>query len=97
MFVAGEVLGLLGPNGAGKSTTINMISGGVAVTAGEVGGSFGAAAEMTLMPLKIKDVIRQASNISAQSGDLWMFMCNLCVLDIYRAEKKVLIYAKHKF
>ncbi|RLV94598.1 hypothetical protein DV515_00013079 [Chloebia gouldiae] len=31
----GEVLGLLGPNGAGKSTTLNMISGGVAVTAGE--------------------------------------------------------------
>ncbi|XP_014807760.1 PREDICTED: ATP-binding cassette sub-family A member 9-like isoform X2 [Calidris pugnax] len=32
----GEILGLLGPNGAGKSTTINMISGDVAVTAGEV-------------------------------------------------------------
>ncbi|XP_066188433.1 ATP-binding cassette sub-family A member 9-like [Sylvia atricapilla] len=32
----GEVLGLLGPNGAGKSTTLKMISGGVAVTAGEV-------------------------------------------------------------
>uniref|UniRef100_A0A8C9NK02 ATP binding cassette subfamily A member 10 n=1 Tax=Serinus canaria TaxID=9135 RepID=A0A8C9NK02_SERCA len=32
----GEVLGLLGPNGAGKSTTLNMISGGVAATAGEV-------------------------------------------------------------
>lgn len=39
MFVPGEVLGLLGPNGAGKSTTLKMISGGVAVTAGEVGGS----------------------------------------------------------
>lgn len=39
IFVPGEVLGLLGPNGAGKSTTLNMISGGVAVTAGEVGGS----------------------------------------------------------
>uniref|UniRef100_A0A8C3V2K4 ABC transporter domain-containing protein n=1 Tax=Catharus ustulatus TaxID=91951 RepID=A0A8C3V2K4_CATUS len=36
MFVPGEVLGLLGPNGAGKSTTLKMISGGVAVTAGEV-------------------------------------------------------------
>nr|XP_009482737.1 PREDICTED: ATP-binding cassette sub-family A member 9-like [Pelecanus crispus] len=32
----GEVLGLLGPNGAGKSTTINMISGDIMVTAGEV-------------------------------------------------------------
>ncbi|XP_068007264.1 ATP-binding cassette sub-family A member 9-like isoform X1 [Melanerpes formicivorus] len=32
----GEVLGLVGPNGAGKSTTINMISGDIAVTAGEV-------------------------------------------------------------
>ncbi|KFW03610.1 ATP-binding cassette sub-family A member 9, partial [Eurypyga helias] len=38
----GEVLGLLGPNGAGKSTTINMISGDITVTAGEVGDSFGA-------------------------------------------------------
>lgn len=34
-------MGLLGPNGAGKSTTINMISGDIAVTAGEVGDSFG--------------------------------------------------------
>ncbi|XP_071620225.1 ATP-binding cassette sub-family A member 9-like isoform X2 [Heliangelus exortis] len=32
----GEVLGLLGPNGAGKSTTINMISGNITLTAGEV-------------------------------------------------------------
>ncbi|KAM6111120.1 LOW QUALITY PROTEIN: ATP-binding cassette sub-family A member 9-like [Pterocles gutturalis] len=32
----GEVLGLLGPSGAGKSTTINLISGDVTVTAGEV-------------------------------------------------------------
>ncbi|XP_009696182.1 PREDICTED: ATP-binding cassette sub-family A member 9-like [Cariama cristata] len=32
----GEVLGLLGPSGAGKSTTINMISGDITVTAGEV-------------------------------------------------------------
>lgn len=40
---------------------------------------------MALMPLKIKDVIRQA--ISLQSGDLWVLMYNLCVLDIYRAEK----------
>ncbi|XP_076209612.1 ATP-binding cassette sub-family A member 9-like isoform X2 [Aptenodytes patagonicus] len=32
----GEVLGLLGPNGAGKSTTINVISGDITVTAGEV-------------------------------------------------------------
>ncbi|KAM9222038.1 ATP-binding cassette sub-family A member 9-like [Leptosomus discolor] len=32
----GEVLGLMGPNGAGKSTTINVISGGTTVTAGEV-------------------------------------------------------------
>ncbi|XP_064006724.1 ABC-type organic anion transporter ABCA8B-like [Pogoniulus pusillus] len=32
----GEILGLLGPNGAGKSTTIKMISGDIAVTAGEV-------------------------------------------------------------
>uniref|UniRef100_A0A8C0EBJ9 ABC transporter domain-containing protein n=1 Tax=Bubo bubo TaxID=30461 RepID=A0A8C0EBJ9_BUBBB len=37
----GEVLGLIGPNGAGKSTTINMISGDITVTAGEVGDSFG--------------------------------------------------------
>lgn len=53
---------------------------------------------MTLMLLKIRNVIRQARNISLQSGGLWMFMRNLCVLDIYRAEKKkALIYAKHKF
>uniref|UniRef100_A0A8B9TZL3 ABC transporter domain-containing protein n=1 Tax=Anas zonorhyncha TaxID=75864 RepID=A0A8B9TZL3_9AVES len=34
----GEVLGLLGPNGSGKSTVMHMISGDMAVTAGEVGG-----------------------------------------------------------
>nr|XP_009677309.1 PREDICTED: ATP-binding cassette sub-family A member 10-like [Struthio camelus australis] len=32
----GEILGLLGPNGAGKSSTINMISGDITLTAGEV-------------------------------------------------------------
>uniref|UniRef100_A0A8C3L739 ABC transporter domain-containing protein n=1 Tax=Chrysolophus pictus TaxID=9089 RepID=A0A8C3L739_CHRPC len=44
----GEVLGLLGPSGAGKSTTIRMISGDVAVTAGEVGGSFGGCRAVVL-------------------------------------------------
>ena len=32
----GEVLGFLGPNGAGKSTTMNMITGYIAPTEGEV-------------------------------------------------------------
>lgn len=32
----GEVYGLLGPNGAGKSTTINMISGLLSPTSGEI-------------------------------------------------------------
>ncbi len=33
---AGEVLGFLGPNGAGKSTTMQVISGNLAPTAGQV-------------------------------------------------------------
>lgn len=32
----GEILGLLGPNGAGKSTTLNIITGYLSSTAGEV-------------------------------------------------------------
>ena len=32
----GEVLGFLGPNGAGKSTTMNIITGYISPTAGEV-------------------------------------------------------------
>jgi len=32
----GEILGLIGPNGAGKSTTFNLISGGLALTSGDV-------------------------------------------------------------
>ena len=33
---SGEILGLIGPNGAGKSTMFNLISGALAVTAGDV-------------------------------------------------------------
>ncbi|HSN32032.1 MAG TPA: branched-chain amino acid ABC transporter ATP-binding protein/permease [Ideonella sp.] len=33
---AGEIVGLIGPNGAGKSTTFNLITGLLALTAGEV-------------------------------------------------------------
>ena len=32
----GEIYGFLGPNGAGKSTTMNIITGYIAATAGEV-------------------------------------------------------------
>ena len=32
----GKVVGFLGPNGAGKSTTMNMITGYIAPTEGEV-------------------------------------------------------------
>ncbi|MFT0534081.1 ABC transporter permease subunit [Castellaniella hirudinis] len=33
---AGEIMGLIGPNGAGKSTTFNLISGVLALSAGQV-------------------------------------------------------------
>ncbi|MEJ2656354.1 MAG: ABC transporter ATP-binding protein [Desulfobacterales bacterium] len=32
----GEILGLIGPNGAGKTTLVNMISGSLAITSGDV-------------------------------------------------------------
>lgn len=35
-YFVGEVLGLLGPNGAGKSTTINLITGDIEPSAGQV-------------------------------------------------------------
>ena len=35
-LAAGEVLGFLGPNGAGKTTTMQMITGNLAPTAGQV-------------------------------------------------------------
>jgi branched-chain amino acid transport system permease protein len=33
---SGEILGLIGPNGAGKTTMFNLISGALALTAGEI-------------------------------------------------------------
>ena len=33
---AGQVMGLIGPNGSGKSTTLNLISGALPATAGEI-------------------------------------------------------------
>ena len=32
----GEIMGLLGPNGAGKSTTMNIMTGYLSATSGEV-------------------------------------------------------------
>ena len=32
----GEIIGLLGPNGAGKSTTMNMITGFIEQTEGQI-------------------------------------------------------------
>lgn len=32
----GEIVGLLGPNGAGKSTTMNMITGFIEPTSGQI-------------------------------------------------------------
>ena len=32
----GEIIGLLGPNGAGKSTTMNMLTGFIEQTSGEI-------------------------------------------------------------
>lgn len=32
----GEILGFLGPNGAGKSTTMNMLTGYLSSTSGEI-------------------------------------------------------------
>jgi branched-chain amino acid transport system ATP-binding protein len=32
----GEILGLIGPNGAGKTTLVNMISGSLSITSGDV-------------------------------------------------------------
>lgn len=32
----GEIVGLLGPNGAGKSTTMNMLTGFIEPTEGEI-------------------------------------------------------------
>ena len=33
---AGELIGLIGPNGAGKSTTMNMMTGYLAPTEGQI-------------------------------------------------------------
>ena len=41
----GEIIGLLGPNGAGKSTTMNMITGYLEPTDGEI---------IILIPIKIQ-------------------------------------------
>ena len=67
-FVPGEVLGLLGHNGAGKSTTIRMVSGDIAVTAGEVGGSFGAAGGS--LDAFLSEGCGKRSNAALNSGDL---------------------------
>ena len=50
----GEILGLIGPNGAGKSTTFALISGALALTAGEIvfrGESIGSRAPYRIAQL----------------------------------------------
>ena len=50
----GEVVGLLGPNGAGKSTAMNILTGCLSATCGEV---FVGGADMREEPLKAKRML----------------------------------------
>jgi branched-chain amino acid transport system ATP-binding protein len=54
-FYAGEIVGLIGPNGAGKTTLVNLISGFLPVTSGDV-------------IFEGKSIIRSKPHTIAQSG-----------------------------
>jgi branched-chain amino acid transport system ATP-binding protein len=54
-FHAGEIVGLIGPNGAGKTTLVNLISGFLPVTGGDV-------------IFEGKSIIRNKPHTIAQSG-----------------------------
>jgi branched-chain amino acid transport system ATP-binding protein len=54
-FYAGEIVGLIGPNGAGKTTLVNLISGFLPVTGGDV-------------IFEGKSIIRSKPHTIAQSG-----------------------------
>ena len=51
----GEIIGLLGPNGAGKSTTMNMITGFIDVTEGQI-------------LINEKDILKNSKEIKKQIG-----------------------------
>jgi ABC-2 type transport system ATP-binding protein len=48
----GEIFGILGPNGAGKTTTINMISGLLAPTDGDIS-IFGKLSNKSILKTRI--------------------------------------------
>ena len=58
----GEIVGFLGPNGAGKSTTMNMITGFIEATSGDI---IVNGADIAIDPKKVKKDIPEISDISS--------------------------------
>ena len=70
----GQIYGFLGPNGAGKSTTMNIMTGYLGATKGEVPRFWSTCSNAPLADLYIsgKDMTMAAMTVAAQENAILM-------------------------
>ncbi len=83
----GEIMGFLGPNGAGKSTTMNIITGYLSATSGEVSVNGADIFEQSEMAKKNIGFLPEQPPLYVDMT-VWEYLSFVCNIKGYRGNKK---------